>query len=209
MIESIGRRLRVAFSSDRTDVAAAATPDLPPEVDFVAYAEDCVLSGRVRLAADRLTDMLNAHEEYELVDVNVERLDGGPASAVDVIVAARDEILLVHAAGPRGERERRTKTITHRVTAQTGPYHVRGFLHTLPGADPLDALRRRAPMVPLTEAWIDYVADGVRHEERVDVVVVNRERVDWVTSVAAAEAVARDSAQTNPASPMAGDGSGA
>ena len=32
-------------------------------VDFVAFASDCILSGRTAARADRLTDMLNDHEE--------------------------------------------------------------------------------------------------------------------------------------------------
>ncbi|MEA2578933.1 MAG: hypothetical protein QOD78_2521, partial [Chloroflexota bacterium] len=80
--QSIGRRLRVVFqrSGDSEDGAglpggAAPARSLLPLLEFVAYAEDCVLYGRVRLAAERLTDMLNTHDEFELVDVMVERLD--------------------------------------------------------------------------------------------------------------------------------------
>ena len=43
-----------------------------------------------------------------------------------------------------------------RWPSQLGPYHVRGYLHALPGSTrrwPSDAAR---PMVPLTDAWIEY-----------------------------------------------------
>ncbi len=81
VIQSLGRRLRVVFQgAGESDDALRSSPDdapvvpLLPLVEFVAYAYDCVLYGRVRLAADRLTDMLNTHDEFELVDVMVERL---------------------------------------------------------------------------------------------------------------------------------------
>ncbi|HEX6867936.1 MAG TPA: hypothetical protein VF119_03975 [Candidatus Limnocylindrales bacterium] len=186
MIQSLGRRLRVAF--DRTPVpgdrpadgARRDTARPAPEVEFVAYAEDCVLSGRVRLAQDRLTDMLNEHDEYQLVDVLVERLDDQPAVVVKEVLVHRDEVLLVHATGPRGDQSRRQRTRLHPLALRLGPYHVRGYLHALPGSDPLLAIRRRKTMVPLTEAWIEYATGTERLRRRVGAVVVNRGQMDWV-----------------------------
>ena len=49
---------------------SARTPPLRhdgrDEVDFVAYAEDCLLFGRTILGGGRLSDMLNDHDEYVL-----------------------------------------------------------------------------------------------------------------------------------------------
>ena len=101
-----------------------------------AYGEDCVLSGLVRMAADRLTDMLNEHDEYLLVNVLVEGLAGDRAVEVTEVLVRRDELFLVHAAGPRGNQDRRHRTRSHPVAVQLGPYHVRGYLHVLPGIDP-------------------------------------------------------------------------
>lgn len=184
MIESLGRRLRVAFRRDAPGADAAPPPSpapiLHPEVEFVAYGEDCILSGRVRLDADRLSDMLNTHDEFLLVDVLVERLDDARAVEVKEVLVQRDELLLVHATGPRGNQARRQRTRLHPLGMQLGPYHVRGYLHALPGSDPLLAIRRRKPMVPLTEAWIEYGSGPARQRRRVGAVVVNREAMDWV-----------------------------
>ncbi|MEX1169681.1 MAG: hypothetical protein WEE50_06030 [Chloroflexota bacterium] len=185
MIESLGRRLRVVFG--RPD-AAAPPPAAPArdaaragqQVEFVAYGEDCVLSGVVRLASDRLTDMLNDHDEYQLVDVLVEGLTGERAVEVREVLVRRDELLLVHAAGPRGNLDRRHRTRSHPVAIQMGPYHIRGYLHSLPGADPVQSIRRRKPMVPLTDAWIEFAAAAGRQRRRVGTVVVNREQIDWI-----------------------------
>jgi hypothetical protein len=180
MIERLGRRLRLRFHRPETVVDdVPATVATPPMVDFVAYAEDCILSGRISLAAERLTDLLNDHDEYVLSDVLVERLDDSPAMLLAEVMIRRDELLLVHATGPRGSAARRQRTRQHPLAMQIGPYHVRGYFHALPGSDPLAAIRRRKPMVPLTDAWIEIGRGSARQRRRVGVVVVNREQLDW------------------------------
>jgi hypothetical protein len=185
MIESIGRRLRVVFGRSAAAAASAAVPSravtrASQQVEFVAYGEDCLLSGMVHLASDRLTDMLNDHDEYQLVDVLVESLMGDRAVEEREVLVRRDELLLIHAAGPRGNQDRRHRTRSHPVAIQVGPYHIRGYLHALPGADPVQAIRRRKPMVPLTDAWIEFVSAAGRQRRRVGTVVVNREQIDWI-----------------------------
>jgi hypothetical protein len=187
MIQDACRRLTVAFKRsgpetadplDGSDGAPAVSPH--PLVDFVAYAEDCVLSGRVRLTTDRMTDLLNEHEEIQLVDVMVQRLEDAGALEVKEVVIRREEILFVHATGPRGEKGRRRRTRMHPLAMQLGPYHIRGYLHALPGSPPLVAIRRRKPMVPLTEAWVEYDDGSTHHRHRIGAIVVNREQIDWI-----------------------------
>jgi hypothetical protein len=185
MIESVGRRLRIVFrrgdrrSSSTGDSAAEASP-AGQDMEFVAYAEDCVLSGLVRMSSDRLTDMLNEHDEYVLVDVLLERLADGVGVEVKDVLVLRDDLLLVHATGPRGNVSRRHRTRTHSVALQVGPYHIRGHLHASPGRDPLQQLRRRKTMVPLTDASVDYLSGATRQRRSVGTVVVNREQIDWI-----------------------------
>jgi hypothetical protein len=147
-------------------------------VDFVAYAEDCLLSGRLRLRHERLTDMLNAHDEILLIDVMVERLNEAGVVEVSEVLVRRDEILLVHATGPRGDQARRQRTRQHPLVIGLGRYQVRGYIHALPGSDPLTAIRRRKTMVPLTEATIDYVSAGAHQRRKAGAVVINREKID-------------------------------
>jgi hypothetical protein len=185
MIDRIPRRLRLAFtgSTASADGSLDAPTTSAHEVDFVAYGLDCVLSGRTVLDGDRLTDMLNDHDEYALVDVIVERFDGGPPIVVPEIVVARDELWLVHATEPRGNSQRRHRTAQQHVAISMGPYSVRGFYHALPGTDPATAIGRRKPMVPLTGARIAYTLDGQEREVDVDAIIVNRDQVDWVAEV--------------------------
>ncbi len=87
---------------------------------------------------------------------------------------------MVHASGPRGDAARRRRTMPQHLAIKMGPYKVRGFFHALPGADPVEALRRRKAMVPITDARIEYTFRGERRETRVDTLIVNREQIDWV-----------------------------
>lgn len=185
VIKRIGHRLQIVLRRHEVEDPPASEPSAashPPghETEFVAYSDDCLLSGRLRISTDRLTDMLNQHDEYLLVDVLLERLTDGGAVEVKEVLVARDELLLVHATGPRGSAARRHRTRLHPVAIQVGPYNIRGYLHSLPGTDPILHMRRRETMVPLTDAWIEYQSGLVQQRRRVGAVVVNREQIDWI-----------------------------
>lgn len=201
MISGIGRRLRSTLdresrssdddaSRDGTPGAGASVSGVltpagvlapsGPLVEFVAYGEDCLLAGRLRLASDRLTDLLNSQDEYELVDLVAERLSDGHAASVSALRVPRNELLLVQAAGPRGDANRRLRTRPYPVAAKLGPYRVRGQLHARPGVDPEVVIHRRGPMVPLTEAWLERPVGEERDLYRIGTVVLNRDKMDWV-----------------------------
>jgi hypothetical protein len=193
-MQSLGRRLSLIFdrSADLDGGAEGSHPGaaaMHPLVDFVAYAEDCTLSGRIRLRADRLTDMLNDHEEVQLVDVMVQSLVQPEAVEVKEVFVPRDELLLVHATGPRGDQARRTRTRQTYVAVAAGPYAVRGYLHSVPFLDAMAGLHRRSAMIPLTDAVVDYPLGGELYRQRVGTVIVNRGRVDHII-----EAVEHDGA---------------
>jgi hypothetical protein len=183
VIGSIGSRLRLVLRqpgpSGRPGTLTDAAADLP-EVDFVAYSTSERLSGRVRLDAARLTDMLNVHHEFVLVDALAERLPEGGSMVVPEILVGRHELSLVRVGGPRGDRALRVPTTTHQLVLRSGRYLVTGWLHTSAGEDPLAALRARSPMVPLTDAAILFRVGADIVEEPGGTIVVNRELVDWV-----------------------------
>lgn len=157
-----------------------ATIRTVPQLEFVAYAVDCILSGYLRLDADRLTDLLNAHDEYLLIDVSASDLSTGDTREVSEILVERDELLFMHATGPRGDPKRRIRTRQFPVALGIGPFEIRGYLHCRPGTNPIDSFRRRRPMVPLTDAWIEYAAGGAPQRRRVSNLIVNRQLVDWI-----------------------------
>lgn len=168
----------IADPADGEDLEAA--PISGPEVEFAAYAEDCRVFGFIRLTGDRMSDFLNEAPDYELADVMVVRLDDGVATQATDLRVNRDELLAVRAAGPRGDPARRTRRRPYPVSLQTGPYTIHGYVHGLPGADPLQQIRRLKPMVALTESWIEYQSGAQNHRARVGTILVNRELWDWI-----------------------------
>ena len=182
----IGLRRRLGLLSEPSDVAPEET-ELEPvraplevEVEFAGYAEDCRIFGFWRHDAERLSDALNAHEEYMLQHVLLAALDDGHTSEARELLVRRDELLAIRGAGPRGNVARRARTRPTPVTLKTGPYTVHGYLHGPPGADAVRQINRRRPMVPLTEAWIEYPAVGNLHRARVGPIIVNHEILDWI-----------------------------
>ena len=183
MIEVIGRTLRLVFGR----VALSPNPIDPflpvpatPEIAFSAYAEDCRLSGHLRLATERLSDMLNSVDELVLVDVLVESLIDGHTFEAKELLVARDELVAVEASGPRGNPQRRIRVRPFPIGVKLGPYLVRGYVHVSPGANPLVAVRRKRPMVALTEATIEYQSHGSQVQRRSSTILFNRLLVDWI-----------------------------
>jgi hypothetical protein len=187
MMNRLPGRLRLGFSSVAADESEPTVGT--DHVEFVAYGEDCILSGRAVLDADRLSDMLNDHDEYLVSGLSVTRFDDpSPFELDDEIAIPRDEIYLVHASGPRGDAARRHRTTPQHLAVKVGPYKVRGFFHALPGADPVVAFRRRKAMVPLTDARIEFTLHGEPQQVTVGTLIVNREQVDWVQTMLPSEA---------------------
>lgn len=183
LLGDLRRRLR---APERPSVTVDAPLDVDPvspigrEVEFAAYAEDCRVFGFMRLTADRMTDALNDADSYSLTDVMVVRLDDAMATQMMDLTVRREEVLAVRAAGPRGDPARRSRRRPFPVTLKTGPYVIHGYVHGLPGADPIQQIRRRKVMVPLTESWMEYQSGGQNHRARVGTIVVNHELWDWI-----------------------------
>jgi hypothetical protein len=186
----------------------ASTATIAPEVEFIAYCEDCMLSGRVRMAEERLSDLLNDHESFQLVDVLVTPLDGAPAIELGELLIAREELLLVHASGPRGNSARRQRTVRHPVVVKADPYEVRGSLHALPGGDPIGSFLRRKPMVALSDAVVRFRLAGQVLERRLGTVIVNRELIDWISEGETEQSQTLDVSAGEEAGPLLNDLSG-
>lgn len=150
------------------------------EVEFSAYTEDCRVFGFMQLAAERLSDALNETEEVQLDSVLLVALEDNRAIELHTLTVDRAELVAIRAAGPRGNAARRVRTRPSPVAVKAGPYLVRGYVHGPPGGDPLRRFRGQRPMVPLTEAWIEYQASGQPHRARVGPLIVNTAFVDWV-----------------------------
>lgn len=151
-----------------------------PLVRFIAYGDHQRIFGWIQLRADRLTDLLNAHEELHLADVKIESLEDGSSPSVDEFVIGRRELVAVQATGPRGDASRRHHTRTHPITVRSGNYLIAGYLHADPGIDPIASIGRRGAMLPLTDARIEYWSYGELKHRSAGTIIVNRERADRI-----------------------------
>lgn len=180
-------RVRLVFDRGR-EPAPTGEPDpltvAPRLVDLTVYAGDCRARGRIALDGDRITDLLNAHDEVELVDVTLESLEDAHAVVASDIVVGRDEVFAVAVGDPRGNPMRRTRTQKFPVSVKLGAYAVRGYLHALPGADPILGFRHRRTIVPLTDAWIDYDTAEGHQRTYVPVLLINRTLTEWIAPIA-------------------------
>lgn len=152
-----------------------------PLVRFVAYQDARRLSGWISLAADRLTDLLNACDELALEEVKVAGFDETRLEWADELLIRRADLVAVHASGPPGDPSQWLQSEPHPIIVRSGRYVIGGILHATPGLEPLADLAARPPMVPLTDAWIEYrLDDAVLHHAR-GTIIINRERADFIS----------------------------
>lgn len=189
VLKAVTRILQLVFEPQST-ASEAVTPsaeDNPPLIEFVGYTDDCALVGSIPLQADRLTDLLNGADAVELVNIGVMSLRTGQLGGVERITIPRSELFAVTAEPPRGNAGRRRPTRQHPIAFGAGRYLLHGHLHTRPGGDPLLDVGRRQSIIPLTGASVRYAFEGERHCDDATVLLVNRDRADWVRLATEAE----------------------
>jgi hypothetical protein len=154
-----------------------------PLVGFDAFLPDQRLSGWMRLTADRLTDLLNAHTELALVNVTLERLSDRRLEWHERLLVDRRRLIAVRAGGPRGDPALRQQLRLHPVVVQSGPYLIGGYLHARRDLAPLDEIEARPVMIPLSTGWLEYWADGRRRDYCVGTIIFNRTLADAIEIV--------------------------
>jgi hypothetical protein len=145
------------------------------EIEFVGFAEDCRVEGRVDLGDARLADLLNGSRSIVVHDCVLVSTTDGHRQQLDSLEIARDELDIVVANGPRGDPERRLATRPSGVAVRLGPYSAEGFMHAPPTADPTRGLDRRPVMIAITDAVLEYQFCNERVSERFRTLLVNRE----------------------------------
>lgn len=104
----------------------------------------------------------------------------GQLGGTERVVIPRSELFAVTAEAPRGNVARRRPTRQHAIVFGAGRYLFHGHTHARPGADPLIDISRRPTIIPLTGATVRYAFDGEARCDEAAVLLVNRDRVDWV-----------------------------
>ena len=126
------------------------------QIDFVGFADDCRVEGKVDLEDARLADMLNLHPTIVVRGVTVISTLDGHTQQLDELEIGRDELDIVVASGPRGDPKRRLSTKPSGVTMRLGPYSAVGFMHGPPTSNPVSDIGRRQPMVAMTDVVLEY-----------------------------------------------------
>jgi hypothetical protein len=126
------------------------------QIDFVGFADDCRVEGKVDLEDARLADMLNLHPTIVVRGVTVISTLDGHTQQLDELEIGRDELDIVVASGPRGDPKRRLSTRPSGVTMKLGPYSAVGFMHGPPTSNPVSDIGRRQPMVAMTDVVLEY-----------------------------------------------------
>ena len=83
-------------------------------------------------------------------------------------------------------------------SVSAGKLRIRGYLHARPGLDPVGVIHRGRPMVPLTDASIEYVHHAMLERRKVGTVLVNRERIDVIDRAADHEVEVPELVLSNP-----------
>jgi hypothetical protein len=183
MLNETRCRLQLVLQRTAEEVFEPDAVSDAPLVRFAAYGAHQRVFGWVPLDADRLTDLLNAHDELSLLDVELEHLPNGLIGAVDEVVIHRSDLVAVHARGPRGDAALRRAMRTYPLAIKSGNYLIGGYIHVPPGTDPLASANERPPMIPLTDALIEYWVHGKRQHQSTGTIVVNRDAADWIQVV--------------------------
>jgi hypothetical protein len=150
-------------------------------IDFMAFAADCTVTGKMTMFGERLTDFLNGQERFRVHHLECESLDDGHRAAVDSLSLERNDLLAVVATGPRGNEKQRVTLQTNRLQVSIGPYLILGRIHTKPGTDAIASVMKRDPMIPLTHATIAYEVAGSIVARDLPTIIVNRLLVDWIS----------------------------
>jgi len=154
-----------------------------PLIGFDAFSVDQRIFGWVRLSADRLTDLLNAHERVAVANAQVHHLVHERTTWIDGIVLSRPQLVAVRAGEPVGDPTKRHRTRLHAVTVRAGAYRIRGYLHARPGVAPLTEISGRPTMVPLSSAWLEYWRGGRRVAQWVGTILFNRDLAESIDVV--------------------------
>jgi hypothetical protein len=153
-------------------------------IEFLGFAADCRVEGRVDLQEPRLADLLNEHSTITVYDVTLTSTADGHTRAFPELEISRDELDIVVASGPRGDPKRRLATRLNGVTVKLGPYSAEGFLHGPPAANPIRSLDHKPTMVAITDAVLEYAFCDKPVSEWFRALLVNRELAQSVRTVA-------------------------
>jgi hypothetical protein len=150
-------------------------------IEFIAFAVDCTVTGKMTMFGERLTDFHTGQERFRVHHLELQSLADGHKAAIDSLSLERSDLLAVVATGPRGNEKQRVALQTNRLQVSIGPYLILGRIHSKPGSDAVTSAMKRDPMIPLTHATIAYEVAGTIVARDLPTIIVNRMLVDWIS----------------------------
>jgi hypothetical protein len=166
--------------------AIALAPELAP---IELYTADARVVGWIAANGQRVTDLLNDHDELRLWRPLPGPLDGEPTSLprpgevadADWQTIVTETMILAMPPEWRASRQLRLHKRLRRVALSAGPFSVTGNLHLHPGAEiGQHLLTRGQRFLPLTDAYILHNGEPP-FEHVVSVVIVNTAHVTSLT----------------------------
>ena len=157
--------------------------EMGTKIEFVGFADDCRVQGRVDLQSARLADLLNSSDTITVFDCKLTSTIDGHSRAFKKLDINRDELDIVVASGPRGDPKRRLATSPNGVSVKLGPYCAEGFMHA-PPVDPLTMLEPKPARVAITDAVLEYDFCNKPVSEWFRTLLVNREMALSLRTVA-------------------------
>jgi hypothetical protein len=154
------------------------------QIDFVGFADDCRVEGKVDLEDSRLADLLNSRPSILVHDVTLVSTADGHTQEFEQLEIARDDLDIVVASGPRGDPKRRLATKPNGVAMRLGPYCAEGFMHAPPTANPVRGFSHRPAMVAVTDAVLEYQFCDETKSEWFRTLLINRELAVSLRTVA-------------------------
>ena len=154
------------------------------EIEFVGFAADCRVEGKIDLEDARLADLLNWQSSVFVRDVVAVSTSDGHRRELEMLEIERDELDLVVASGPRGDPRRRLATRPVGVTMTLGPYCTEGFMHGPATANPVRGINHLPAMVAITDAVLEYLFCNERVSESFRTVLVNRDMASSLRALA-------------------------
>jgi hypothetical protein len=159
------------------------------QIDFVGFADDCRVEGKLELDDARLADLLNRRQTIVVHDVRLVSTLDGHTQEFEELEIQRDELNIVVASGPRGDPKRRLATRPNGVAMKLGPYCAEGFMHAPPTANPVRDINHRPTMVAITDAVLEYDFCEKPVSQWFRTLLVNRELAMSLRTVASPNAI--------------------
>ena len=154
------------------------------EIEFVGFATDCRVEGKLDLADARLADLLNREWSIHLRHALVTGTEDGRRHRFAELDVARDELNVVVASGPSGDPRLRQSTTSDCVAMSLGPYRAEGFIHFSAAPRAATDSGGGQPMIALTDAILEYDEGPKRRSQWFRTLLVNREQAASIRMVA-------------------------